>query len=186
MARNVRISDNLDDYEYIESEGIYLLRLHEQLEPRTFIYLVQVELLHNDGRVKGSGGMVVDGLAESTDLITGQPSSEPVSHYFGTLFQEQPQDDGTLRTFIGGRMVTFGKAKEPNYVYVLLSYSNGSSRWVRVDITDQIDRQPKGGVINIVLDINDYEPLTPTDPSQGGGFNVDVGGWNEDNHHVKI
>ena len=187
-ATNVVVSDRLEDYTYIPEENIYLLKLNAELTPRTFIYLIQVELKNNDGRVKGSGNLTVTGLASSVDLISRKNSSEAIAHHFGTVFQQD-------QNLIGGRLVTFGlpncipgetlpdeATQERNLCYVVLKFSNGYRGCIPVDITDQMRALPQGGVINIVMDI---EKL-PMPGGGSGGWGIGVNDWDKEDHQQEI
>ena len=187
-ATNVVVSDRLDDYVFIPEENIYLLRLNATLQPRVFIYLVQVELLHNNGRVTGSGALTVDGLAESVDLLTTQPSDKAIAYQFASIFQDKAKFSantkadnlGDNRTLIGGRLTTFGRtASSTNKCYVTLYYAKGGLMVVPVDITDQMKALPKGGVINITLDVDKLG-------NPKSGFNLNVGDWDEENHYQGV
>ena len=187
-ATNVVVSDRLEDYTYIPEENLYLLKLNAELTPRTFIYLIQVELKNNDGRVKGSGNLTVTGLASSVDLISRKNSSEAIAHHFGTVFQQD-------QNLIGGRLVTFGlpncipgetlpdeATQERNLCYVVLKFSNGYRGCIPVDITDQMRALPQGGVINIVMDI---EKL-PMPGGGSGGWGIGVNDWDKEDHQQEI
>lgn len=202
FAQGARVSDNIDEYEYLPGENLYLHRMDEQLQPLTHIYLVQVELENNQGRVSNCGGFVVDGMASQADIITRQPSATPAAYFFGALFQDsaplasRPYNRSKAaesraperKTLIGGRLLTFGQTEQRNMLYICLAYSNGSRRWVMLDITDRMAELPRGGVIDITLSVDDHPPLTPVAPSTGtGGFDVNVGGWdNTDDYNINI
>lgn len=187
---DVVVSDRLDDYIFIPEENIYLLRLNATLQPRVFIYLIQVELLHNNGRINNSGALTVDGLAESVDLLTTESSDNSVAHQFASVFQDKAKIAanakgesgyaGEDRTLIGGRLTTFGRATDStNKCYVTLYYAKGGLLVVPVDITDQMKALPKGGVINITLDVDKL----------GGpksGWDMNVGDWDEENHYQGV
>lgn len=189
-ATDIVVSDRLEDYIFIPEENIYLLRLNATLQPRVFIYLVQVELLHNNGRINNSGALTVDGLAESVDLLTTEPNANSVAHQFASIFQDKAKvaantkgESGHIgedRTLIGGRLTTFGRtANSTNKCYITLYYANGGLLVVPVDITDQMKALPKGGVINIMLDVDKL----------GGpksGWDMNVGDWDEENHYQGV
>lgn len=201
LSGGVKVSDNLDDYVYLPGENLYLLRMDEQLQPLTNICLVQVELMNNEGRVNNCGGFVIDGLSAAADIITRMPSTTPAAYFFGALFQDsapqasRPYNKGKAtesraaegKTLIGGRLVTFGQMEgQRNILYINLAYTNGSKRWVRLDVTDHMAALPKGGVIDIRLNVDDCPPLTPVAPGTGG-FDVNVGGWdNNDDYYISI
>ncbi len=207
-ATDVVVSDRLEDYEFIPEENIYLLRLNAELTPRTFIYLVQVELRNNDGTVKSSGNMTVTGLASSVDLISRKNSDEAIAHHFGTVYQSKgttrkstsrtedvPPGENQASDYIGGRLVTFGlpdcipgetlpdeAAQERNLCYVVLKFSNGYRGCIPVDITDQMRALPQGGVINIVMDV---EKL-PKPSGSNSGWGIGVNDWNQEDHQQEI
>lgn len=203
-ATNVVVSDRLEDYEYIPEENIYLLKLNAELTPRTFIYLVQVELKNNNGRVTGSGNMTMTGLASSVDLISTKNGDEAIAHHFGTVFQQKGRKkklnsraEGELQgDLIGGRLVTFGLpdcipgetlpdagTQQPNLCYVVLKFSNGNRGCYPVNVTDQMRTLPLGGVINITLDV---ENLPKSDSGSNGGWGIGVNGWDQEDHQQEI
>ena len=188
-ATNIVVSDRLEDYEYIPGENIYLLKLNAELTPRTFIYLVQVELKNNNGRVIGSGNMTMTGLASSVDLVSRKNGKEAIAHHFGTVFQ-QKEESG----LIGGRLVTFGlpdcipgeslpdaATQQPNLCYIVLKFSNGNRGCYPVNVTEQMRALPLGGVINIVLDVENLPKIDGDSSNRGWG--MDVNGWDQAEDH---
>lgn len=182
---NQKITDNPNDY--IFENGKYVLKIEGMLEPSTFIYLVQVNLLNNAGRVIGSaGGGALTGMAEGVNLVTRETWSTTAS-VFTDVYMDKAQD------MMGVRFSTFGipgcnpyddasvaAAPQKEHYFVLnVSYSNGSNRNIRMDITDQLRALPLGGVINLEIDVNDFPP-GEGGGSGGGGFNALIGGWDEE------
>ena len=180
---SIYVSPELKDYEYVESEGIWILRREELVMPRVYIYLLQAELLNDKGRIAGCGSSTMTGLAESTELLGVKSGDGGIAHQFSSFCQKNTIDE-VEREFIAGRMTTFGSAGQTrNLCHLRLRYSNGGARYLTFDVTDQILRQPKGGVINIVIDIDDY-PLP--DPETGNGWDTNVGGWDRVDHFTTI
>jgi hypothetical protein len=182
---NQKITDNPNDY--IFENGKYVLKIEGVLEPSTFIYLVQVNLLNNAGRVIGSaGGGALTGMAEGVNLVTRETWSTTAS-VFTDVYMDKAQD------MMGVRFSTFGipgcnpyddasvaAAPQKEHYFVLnVSYSNGSNRNIRMDITDQLRALPLGGVINLEIDVNDFPP-GEGGGSGGGGFEALIGGWDEE------
>jgi len=85
MSRGVRISDNLSDYEYLPSEGIYMLRFKELLMPRTFIYLVQVNL-RNIATLSPEEGKRTYPIPQLTLILQLMVDAEVVVHKVYRLF----------------------------------------------------------------------------------------------------
>lgn len=186
MYGDVTISGNLDDYVYVPEENIYLLKVNAELEPRVFIYLIQVELVNNKGRIKSCTTFTVSGLAKSVDLMTGQTGTESVAHQFSSVYQElETQSPANTRAvsseadaLIGGRFTTFGRpsgSEESNMCYLVVKYNNGARACIPFDITEQIKNLPKGGVLNLQIDVDKVK----VDTSGSGGWSIDVGGWDE-------
>lgn len=203
FASNLYVSDKLEDYEYLPRENIYVCRFAETLLPRTFIYIVQLELANNHGRVTQCTHAVVDGLAADTDMISGLTSSEPAACHLGMSMQEVTDSAGQARHFACGRLTTFGlpgivpwngtratvrpAGDVANTLFTELHYRTGARRFVKADLTEQMRARPAGGVLHVVIDIDLYPPpVTPQPPEQGGGIQVDVSNWDEENHAVRI
>ena len=184
------ISDRPEDYDLVD--GRYVVRIQGNMHPATFIYLIQVHLNNNNGRVVGSmGGAALTGVAEGTDLETGLNNLVAVSIPFDMFVNREADPD-----LLGGRVLTFGipgcnpldeasvvaAPEGKHYLVVNITYENGKYKNLRADITDQLRALPTGGVIDLELDVNDFppDPDDPDQPAEGGGFNPLVGGWNEE------
>lgn len=195
-TQDVVVSDRLEDYTYVPEENIYLLKLNAELEPRTFIYLIQAELLNSDDKVSGCGSGTVSGLAEQVNLKNTEVSGSPIAHQFPMVFERRLQEDGSNRTLLGGRLLTFGRYQQDDssaspsdgkqeyrqFCYLALRLTKGGAVCIPVDITEQMKALPKGGVINITLDLKDFTPS----PEGNGGWSLDVDGWHEENHHQPL
>ena len=185
FAPNQEVSDNLEDFEYIN--GRYVYRIRGDLHPVTFIYLIQVRLLHNNGRVVGSaGGTAMTGFAEGADLHTGVTSTTLVSVPTDLRINRAADPD-----LLGARLLTFGipgcdpydeasvaASTSKHYLVLSIAYNDGGYNNIHVDVTDQVRALPLGGVITVELDVDDFPPEVPQ-PGGGGGFDALIGGWEE-------
>lgn len=178
------ITDNLDDYEYID--GKYVLRIEGELNPASFIYLFQIKLNNNEDRVVGSsGGAAVTGMSQGVNLMTGE-TFETTASYLMDVYMDKEQD------MLGAKVFTFGipgckpydvysgsaVAPEGQHFLVLnISYINGSHKNISLDVTDQVRALPLGGVIDLELDVNDFPP--DESAGGGGGFVALIGDWDE-------
>jgi len=178
------ITDNPDDYEY--EDGRYVLKITGELYPATYIYLFQIKFINNNGRVVGSnGGAAVTGMAQGVNLWTMESHEETVSVPMD-VYMDRSQD------MMGARVMTFGlpgcnpyddasvaaAGKIKHYLVLNISYSNGSWKNARFDVTDQVNALPLGGVIELDVDVDDIPPESGT-PGSGGGFNALVSEWDE-------
>ncbi len=188
--RNRVITDNPDDYVY--ENGRYVLKIEGELNPVTYIYLIQVNLLHNDGRVVGSaGGAAITGMAGGVDLMTRESYTSTVSVPMDVYMDKEQE-------MLGARVMTFGNPgcnpydgasvaampAQDHYFVLNVTYINGSYRNVRVDITDQVRALPFGGVITLDLDVNDFPP--DESAGGGGGFDALIGNWDEETGETTI
>ena len=185
-APNEEVTDNLEDYEFIN--GRYVYRIHGDLHPVTYIYLIQVYLLHNNGRVIGSaGGAALTGMAEGTDLHTGINATKVVSVPMDLMINKADDPD-----LLGARVITFGipgcnpydeasiaAAPSEHYLVLSVAYNNGTYKNIHVEVTDQVRALPTGGVITVELDVDDFPP-EKGEQGEGGGFNALIGEWDEE------
>ncbi|MCR5827380.1 MAG: DUF5119 domain-containing protein [Bacteroidales bacterium] len=178
------ITDNPDDYVY--RNGKYVLLIEGTLNPLTYIYLIQVNLLNNYDRVAGSmGGAAITGMAGGVDLMTNESFTSTVSVPMDVYMDQE-------REMLGARVMTFGNPgcnpyddasvaampEQKHYLVINVTYRNGSYRNVSVDITDQVRALPLGGVITLDLDVNDFPP--DEEAGGGSGFNALISDWDEE------
>lgn len=58
---------------------------------------------------------------------------------------------------------------------------NGKEKQIEIDVTDQVNRQPRGGVIVVTgLEVTDKESSSVVAGGNGGGFDTSVDGWEDD------
>lgn len=202
--KNFYVSRNVEDYDYYDEERhIYIKYLDALLFPVTYIYLTQVILHHNFGRVVGTGGdATLSNFAYSTCLNSGAAGSDPVSvHYYNRMKKgvELP-DTHEQVDIIGGRLTTFGlrginpfRYANPtqfpvsvrngrHYMDVNVLFGNGYDTTMVFDVTNQVLQRFRGGVITVELNM-DTIPV----PSRAGGsgFDAVVEDWVEEVHEFE-
>ena len=145
------------------------------MRPLTYTYLVRYEFSAGQQYVALARGALA-GMAESVYLQDGHTGSSAAT----ILYDCSMEDFGAVAL-----VPSFGVPDHPGDFYggtrAARTYSlnldvkltNGKMMSFDFDVTDQVSRQPRGGVI-IVRDI----AITPEDAG-GGGFDVDVDGWGE-------
>ena len=182
---DIYISRDMNDYTYDPVEKVYIKQIESQLRPLVYIYLVQVILLNNDGRVKGiDGNAALSSMASSTDLYTGHTDNRPSVIYFNTRLKYNMEADGEPCDIIGGKFTTFGlcdmepytrassvytgsRSELRNLLFFDLVFKNDGVETYSVDVTDQCQSQSHGGVITVYIDCSKLEP--PENPEGGAG-----------------
>ena len=181
---NIYISRNLDDYVYDPVEQVYIKKIETELRPLVYIYLVQIVLLNNDGRVKGiNGNAAMSSMASGTNVNTGHTNNSPSTIYFNTRLKRDLVADGQPCDIIGGKFTTFGLCDmEPytraghiysgtrtdlkNNLFFDLLFSNDREKTYSVDVTQQLQTQAHGGVVTVYIDCQQLEP--PRDDDEQG------------------
>lgn len=164
--------------------GDWVHPLRMVLRPVTYIYLTQIILHNNRGRIMGvDGGANLTGMAAGVSLNTGVNGGEAVAVYYPVRLKKET---GGTDDIVGGRLVTFGlcetcpdrvtKADEVppslrNYLEVDMYFANGCDSTFVFDVTDRVRRRYKGGVITVELDVDGIR--MPTRPG-GSAFDAVV------------
>lgn len=189
--QNINIDRDLKGFVYDAERNVYVRTLNMTLYPITYIYLTQVILRHNtnnEGRIikEVEGIANLSGLARSTTLNTGVAGEDAITVYYYTRLKKDCNKNGELVDIAGGRLMTFGlcgnaansitdstQVRDPERHYMDLNmrfYNDMDSTFV-FDVTDQVRRRWKGGVITVELDMD----TVPIPKRKGGsGFNAVV------------
>ncbi|MBQ9204352.1 MAG: hypothetical protein IJ155_08935 [Prevotella sp.] len=195
----IEINSNLEGFEYDEARGVWVKKLPMVLLPITYIYLTQVILHNNRGRISSiDGSSNLSGMARSVTLNTGQAGPDAITVYYKSRLKKDCDKQGELVDIVGGRLMTFGlcntiannvrRAEElddqpRHYMDVTMQFNNGMDSTFVFDVTDQVRRRYKGGVITVELDM-DTVPI-PTRKG-GSGFNAVVLDPEEVTHVIEM
>ena len=145
------------------------------MHPLVFTYLIRYEFSAGYEYVALSRGALA-GMAGSVYLFDGHTSENAVTLLY----------DCTLETFGPQAIVqSFGIPNYPNPDYTRgnqkyalnleVKLKNGKIKNFDFDVTDQVEKQPNGGVIVVKgIEISDKEGQ-----EGGSGFDVDVEGWGD-------
>ena len=178
------VSDDPADCELVDGHPV--VRFRGTLTPATYIWLIQIRLLNNAGRVIGStGGCALTGMAEGVDLKTNVSGATNVTVPTDVHVESAADPD-----LLGARLVSFGIpgcdpydpasiAAAPageHFLVLNVAYNNGTSKNIHVDLTDQVRALPTGGVITLELDVDDFPPESG---GQGSGFSAIMKDWDE-------
>ena len=179
----VEINKNLDGFTYDESRGVWVKQLQMLLHPVTYIYLTQVIIHHNNGRITGvDGNANLSGMARSVNINTGVTGSDAITVYYNVRFKKNCNMKGESVDIAGGRLMTFGmcnvngsRADETvddgkhHYMDVHMQFNNGMDSTFVFDVTKQVQKRYKGGVLTIELDAD-----TIKIPTRKGGSGFDA------------
>jgi hypothetical protein len=181
----IEINRSLDGFVYDEERNIWVRTLKMVLKPITYIYLTQVILHNNNGRISSIDGTAdLSGMARSTTLNTGRAGNDAVTVYFNANLKKGCKKGDEIVDIVGGRLLTFGicgneannlsRASEVrdahrHYMDFTMQFNNGIDSTFVFDVTDQIREKYKGGVITVELDM-DTVPI----PSRSGGSGFDA------------
>ena len=144
------------------------------LHPLVFTYLVRYEIAEGAEYVALARGALA-GMAKGVNLGNGHTSAEEATVLY----------DATVTDFGAQALVkSFGVPDYPNPNYsrnprtyglnLEVRLQDGSTQQFDFDVTDQVEKQPHGGVI-VVKDIKIEAPTS----SGGGGFDVGVSDWGD-------
>lgn len=200
----IDINQNLVGFVYDKEREIYVKTINMVLQPITYIYLTQVILHNNKGRVSSvDGNANLSGMARSTTVNTGIAGEDAITIYYNSRMKKDmpliPYDPKTAADpganadpsvervdIVGGRLISFGLCKQAgnrvaraeeltdrynHYMDVTMQFNNGMDSTFVFNVTDQVRKRFKGGVITVELDM-DTVPI-PRRPG-GSGFDAVV------------
>lgn len=180
--RDIYISHYKEDYDYYdETDKVWVKRIKSDLTPLVYIYLVQIILTNNDGRVKNvSGNCAVSAFASGTSVNSGHTFNDPCMVYFNSRMKKGLDYKGQTVDIVGAKFTTYGlcdmdgyqpkskaqyvgsRTELPNYIYYELEMASGAVVALNALITEQCQAQCHGGVITLVVDASKI-------PDPGGG-----------------
>lgn len=194
----IGISKNFDGFTFDEDRKIWVRKLNMTLQPVTYIYLPQI-ILHNNNRnhriVTAIDGYAdLSGMSRSVNLNTGVTGPDAITVNFNMRMKFDRNGRSNDKVdIIGGKVVTFGiinlnphklntrayaesmqkvMAADKNnrhYLDVKMQFYNGKDSTLVFDVTNQVRRLFRGGVITVELDM-DTVPI----PQRSGGSGFDA------------
>ena len=155
---------------------MWVKEVKTELTPLVYIYLVQIILHNNLGRVTGvTGDAALSGLSNGTSVNTGHTNNRPSTIYFPTRYKPSIIADGEAVDIVGGKLTTFGlcdmdgwradsraeysgsRTDIDNRLYFTLTFRNGESKTYNYLVTDQLRAQSHGGIITVHVNVDDIE-----------------------------
>lgn len=186
------ISPNFEDYDYFDDElQAWVKYIYANMYPMVYIYLVQVAVYNNNGRITSlADNPVLANMSDGVKVNTGHTHDSP-GHvaYPMRLKKGLTARDGRDADIFGGKLTTFGlcdmecwsesrdnpqyagsRSDLRNHVYLDLSFSNSTDSVYGYDVTDQVRRQSHGGIITIEIDMDTLKRPTSSSSGAGSGF----------------
>jgi hypothetical protein len=169
------------------------------LRPVTYIYLTQVIVHHNNGKIVGvDGSGNLSGFARSSVLNSLRGGNDPITVYYRTRWKRNCDMNGENVDIAGGRLLTFGicehacnfiksykevRDKYRHYMDLKLLFNNGIDSTFVFDVSDQVRHRFKGGVLTVEIDM-DTIPV----PTRNGGsaFDAVVQDFEEETHEFEM
>ena len=182
---DIEVSADLTGFVYDSLRNVYVKQLDMELNPITYIYLTQVILHHNNGRIAAIDGSAnLSGMARTTNLNTGSAGNDAIAVSYGVRLKNDCQKGSETVDIVGGRLMTFGicglrangvtradEVSDPHrhYMDMTMQFNNGMDSTFVFDVTRQVRQRYKGGVITVELDL-DTVPI----PTRRGGSGFDA------------
>ena len=195
----VSVKRDLEGFVFDEKRGVWVKKLEMELQPLTYIYLPQLILHHNhrNGRIITAvdGNSDLSGMARTVNMNTGVTGEDAITVYANNrMKQDLLTRTGEEVDVIGGKVMTFGipklnpakldtrsgykdsytKVQETDrnnrhYLDVTVIFNNGMDSTLVFDVTQQVRKLFRGGVITVELDM-DTVPV----PRRPGGSSFDA------------
>ena len=195
----IDINRDLRGFDYDAENNVWVKRLSMVLRPVTYIYLTQVIVHHNNGKIVGvDGAGNLSGFARSSVLNSLRGGNDPITVYYRTRWKRNCDMNGENVDIAGGRLLTFGicehscnfiksykevKDKYRHYMDLKLLFNNGIDSTFVFDVSDQVRHRFKGGVLTVEIDM-DTIPV----PTRNGGsaFDAVVQDFEEETHEFDL
>lgn len=199
--RAIEVNPDLRGFVWDEEREVWVKKIQSTLKPLTYIYLTQIILHGNEGRIVAVDGEAdITGMARSTNVNTGHTGLTPVGINYACGFKRHVDYKGEDVDIVGGRVLTFGicglngttvsrgpitEEKDPSrhYIDCTFVFNNGVEKTLAFDVTDQVRKLFKGGVLTVHVNVDEID--VPDIPG-GSGFNAIVVEEEEEHHEIPM
>lgn len=194
--KNLYISDDVSDFEEVYEDGklVYVYNIDERLTPVSYIYIIQFIVINDDNsdiiEAKDISNFTISGISIKKDLLKNEAvytDKKQISAYDVKPKQQRP--DSVLfasRVTILDLLPENGETSWTSTLdYACLTnidvstYNYGEVSGTK-DITDQLKKNPKGGIITIRIFNSELKKSGTT----GSDFGADVNEWMEHKYDV--
>jgi hypothetical protein len=195
----IEIDRDHTGFEFDAVRNVWVKRLSMVLRPITYIYLTQVIVHNNNGKIVGvEGAGTLSGFARSASLNSGRAGDDAVSITYQTRWKKDCDMNGEKVDIAGGRAMTFGlcgnrcgqltnkhevRDVHNHYMDLKILFNNGIDSTFVFDVTNQVRERYKGGVLTVELDM---DTIAVPSRSGGSGFNAVVKDYEEETHEIEM
>lgn len=193
---NLYISDDLSEFEEVFEDGklIYVYNIDEKLGPVSYIYVIQFIVINDDHseriEAKDIAGFTINGISIKKNLLKNEPVYTPDKQI--EAFDIKPGQERKDSLIFASRVTILDLLPDnPETSWTseieyrcfasidVNTYSYGEVKGTK-DITDQLKKNPKGGVITVRIMNSELKQ----GGESGSGFGVDLGDWNEHEYDI--
>lgn len=190
--KEIHLSNDLSDFEEVIENGklVYVYNIDEQLEPVSYIYLIQFMVVNDDNspyiEAKDIANFTVSGISTKKNMFTNKPvytGNKQIS-----TFDVKPGQMINDTLVFASRItildllpdeVSSSWTSQIDYLYYtnidVDTYDYGEVTGTK-DITQQLRDNPKGGIINIIIYNSE---LKKEKPNGGNTFGIDLNEWKQ-------
>ena len=214
--KGIYISDNYDDYDAFDPEtGIYYKYVDMMLVPVTYIYLTQLVLRNNNGRIDGALGTAdLSGMALSCNLNTCVSGDQDITVHYecrykpnrlvtaDTVFTSTGRfftfDKGERVDVIGGKCITFGiPGINPNKITSTDQFADNHPHYLGIPVTfnngmdstlifDVSDQVRNRYKGGVITVVLDMDTVPIPSRSGGSAFNAVIADWDSVFHEIEM
>lgn len=193
---NLFISDDVTDFEEVYEDGrlVYVYNIDERLTPVSYIYIVQFIIINDDNstiiEAKDIYNFTINGISIKKDLLKNKPvftDKKQISVY--DIKPKQELKDSVLFASRVTILDLLPSNEETSWTstvdYMCFTnidvntYNYGEVKGTK-DITDQLKKNPKGGIITIIILNSELKKSGET----GSDFGIDVNNWDPHTYDV--
>lgn len=190
--KKIYLSNDVSDFEEVIENGklIYVYNIDEQLEPVSYIYIIQFIVVNDDNspiiEARNITNFTVSGISTKKNLFTNEPvytGNKQISTF--DIKPGQMRNDSLLfasRVTILDLLpdeINSSWSSQIDYLYYtnidVDTYNYGEVTGTK-DITQQLRENPKGGVITVTI-LNSELKKETTEGSNS--FGIDLAEWQE-------
>ena len=135
----------------------YISEMSDTIRPATMPYLI--EIIDGTNEMASVQDIYASGFATQYSLSVCEPTTVSGIMAADEILpaKDVPQSDGTTIQVAAAKLRTWGRAGDsPVSITFTAVFDNGTIESFSTDVTDQVARQPQGGVITIYVPIRQY------------------------------